>query len=136
MSIHDAKILKAAMQIVEESDNWGEATIELNGYHINLGDGFDQNMLEVLAHHKPTLSKLDDLASLLSGILENLREKPPMTDAQALLEIEEAKRILDKHHDSGFLIGVWHEQLDGICYRYAVGRYAELAQRDLEDEAA
>ena len=65
MSIHDAKILKAAMQIVEESDNWGEATIELNGYHINLGDGFDQNMLEVLAQHKPTLEKLDNLASLL-----------------------------------------------------------------------
>tara|TARA_R110002073_G_C9244096_1_gene562023 strand:+ start:297 stop:647 length:351 start_codon:yes stop_codon:yes gene_type:complete len=63
-------------------------------------------------------------------------EQVPMTDAQALSEIEEAKRILDKHHDSGFLIGVWQEQLDGICYRYANGRYAELAQRASEGEAA
>ncbi|UWR21112.1 hypothetical protein [Sulfitobacter sp. S190] len=135
MSIHNAKILKAAMQIVEESDNWCEATIESNGHAINLADGFDQDLLEVLAHHKPTLSKLDDLASLLSDILEDLREKPPMTDAQALSEIEEAKRILDKHYDSGFLIGVWHEQLDGVSYRYAKDRYDELAQRDSEGEA-
>tara|TARA_R110002012_G_scaffold318833_2_gene537864 strand:+ start:582 stop:932 length:351 start_codon:yes stop_codon:yes gene_type:complete len=63
-------------------------------------------------------------------------EQVPMTDAQALSEIEEAKRILDKHHDSGFLIGVWHEQLDGISYSYANGRYAELAERDSEGKAA
>ena len=66
----------------------------------------------------------------------NSSEQMPMTDAQALSEIEEAKRILDKHHDSGFLIGVWHERDDGICYRYADGRYAELAERDSECEAA
>lgn len=63
-------------------------------------------------------------------------EQVPMTDAQALSEIEEAKRILDRHYDSGFLLGVWHEQYDGICYRYAEGRYDELAQRDTEGEPA
>lgn len=135
-NIYTAETIEKAMQIAEASDKWGEATIELNGYHINLGDGFDQEMLEVLAHHKPTREKLDDLASLLSGILEDLREKPPMTDAQALAEIEEAKRILDKHHDSYFLLGVWQERDDGICYRYANGRYAELAKRDSEGDAA
>ncbi|MBZ8118565.1 hypothetical protein KUD11_07865 [Roseovarius sp. LXJ103] len=59
-----------------------------------------------------------------------------MTDAQALSGIEDAKRILDKHYDTGFPLGVWHEQYDGIFYRYADGRYAELAQRDLEGKAA
>ncbi|MEM7644776.1 MAG: hypothetical protein AAF366_19980, partial [Pseudomonadota bacterium] len=42
----------------------------------------------------------------------------------------------DKHYGSGFLLGVWHEQHDGISYRYAEGRYDELAQRDSEGEAA
>ena len=63
-------------------------------------------------------------------------ESERMTDAQALSEIEEAKRILDKHYDSGFLLGIWNECDDGICYRYADGRYAELAKRESEDEAA
>ncbi len=63
-------------------------------------------------------------------------EQLPMTEAQALSEIEEATRILDKHHDSGFLLGVWHERDDGISYRYADGRYTELAERESEGEAA
>lgn len=59
-----------------------------------------------------------------------------MTTPQALSEIEDAKRILDKHYDSGFLLGVWHERYDGIFYRYAEGRYFELAQRDTEGQPA
>lgn len=66
----------------------------------------------------------------------NGSEQAPMTDAPALSEIEETKRILDKHHDSGFLIGVLHQRDDGISYRYADGRYAELAERDSQGEAA
>ena len=66
----------------------------------------------------------------------NCSEQVPKTDAQALSEIEEAKRTLDKHHDSGLLLGVWHERDDGICYRYADGGYDELAQRDTEGEPA
>jgi len=54
----------------------------------------------------------------------------------SFVEVEEAKGILDKHYDSGFLLGVWHECNDGICYRYADGRYAELAKRDSGYEAA
>ena len=31
---------------------------------------------------------------------------------------------------------IWHEQGDGISYRYAKGRYNKLAQRDSEGETA
>ncbi|OCX60550.1 hypothetical protein BFP70_17445 [Thioclava sp. SK-1] len=73
----------------------------------------------------------DDLPhSLWKEAMFSGSEQVPMTDAQALSEAEKAKRILDKHHDSGFLLGVWHERDDGICYHYADGRYAELAERD------
>ncbi len=66
----------------------------------------------------------------------NGSQQAPMTIAQALSEIEEAKRILDKHHDSGFLLGVWHERDDGICYRYEDGLHDELAERDSDGKAA
>ena len=136
MSIHNAKILKAAMQIVEESDNWGEATIELNGYHINLGDGFDQEMLEVLAHHKPTREKLNDLASLLSDILEALREKPPMTDEMALRTVEAAKDKINEYVDLGFVTDVVRDEKGYLGFCYDPERFARIAQRDLEGKAA
>jgi hypothetical protein len=44
-----------------------------------------------------------------------------MTDARALEEVSAAKRILQRHYDAGFLLGIF--------YRYADGPYAELAER-------
>jgi hypothetical protein len=57
----------------------------------------------------------------------------PMTDELALREIEAAKCTLEKHYDSGFLLGFWHEQYDGFQYRYADGLYAERAQHELAE---
>ncbi|SFT43611.1 hypothetical protein [Sedimentitalea nanhaiensis] len=126
MSIHDAKILKAAMQIVEESDNWGEATIELNGHHINLNDFFDQDMLSVLALHKPTLEKLNDLASQLSGILEDLREKPPMTDDMALRTVEAAKDKINEYVDLRFVTDIVRDEKGYLGFCYDPERFARM----------
>ncbi len=80
---YDAGTIKKAMNIVEASDKWCEATIELNGHHINLSDGADYDMLELLCHHQPTLRKMDELASLLADVIKDARDKPPSTDTNA-----------------------------------------------------
>lgn len=54
----------------------------------------------------------------------------PMTDERALFEVEVAVKKLQKHYDAGFLLGIWNEQYDGVAYRCANGRYAELAERE------
>jgi len=57
-----------------------------------------------------------------------------MTDERALIEINEAKGVLDKHIDNGFLLGVWTED-EGFCYRYVDGRYADRAEKGYDDAA-
>ncbi|WP_170571182.1 hypothetical protein [Ruegeria atlantica] len=51
----------------------------------------------------------------------------PMTDEAALFQMESVKRIIDHHHDAGWLIAYHHEEMDGFVYSYADGRYAERA---------
>lgn len=136
MSIHDAKILKTAMQIVEESDNWGEATIELNGHHINLNDFFDRDMLQVLALHKPTREKLNDLVSQLTGILEDIREQPPMTDDMALRTVDAAKDKINEYVDLGFVTDIVCDEKGYLGFCYDPQRFARIAQSDSEGDAA
>lgn len=133
---YDAEIIEKAMVIVEASEEWGDATIELNGHSINPTDGFDHDMLEMLAHHKPTLRKLDDLISLLSGILKDLREKPPVTDEMALRTVEAAKDKINEYVDLGFVTDVVRDKKGYLGFCYDPERFARIAERDSEGEAA
>jgi len=61
--------------------------------------------------------------------------KTQMTDKRALEEVEAARAVLQRHYDSGFLLGFWSEQYDGFQYRYAEGEYARRAEIEAEAKA-
>lgn len=117
----------AALKILAHGGEDMRVNICVNGQALTLSAEFDHAVFDVLMQHPPIAAKVREMVRQIT------LGEGAMTDAQALSEIEEAKRILDKHYDSGFLIGVWHEQYDGISYRYADGRYAELAKRELAE---
>jgi len=52
-----------------------------------------------------------------------LRTGGRMTTMRALDEIEAAKRILDKHWNSGMLHSFFYNQVDGFQYSYGEGHY-------------
>ena len=133
---YDAGTIKKAMNVVEASDQWCEATIELNGHHINLSDGADYDMLELLCHHQPTLSKLTELASLLADVIKDLREEPPITDDMALRTVEAAQRVINEYVDLRFVTDVVRDDKGYLGFCYDPERFARIAERDSEDKAA
>jgi len=103
-------------------------------------------ILQALTYHYQRLSavlgdpdKKWDIAGVqqLHRTDDTHKTKPtgPMTDRLALEEVEAAKETLQRHYDSGFLLGFWSEQYDGFQYRYADGDYARRAEIEVRDEA-
>lgn len=59
----------------------------------------------------------------------------PMTDERALRELDQAKRIIDKHLANGFVADVFVNSDDCFDFAYSVGRYAEI-EANLSVDAA
>ncbi|WP_171174906.1 hypothetical protein [Ruegeria sp. HKCCD8929] len=57
-----------------------------------------------------------------------------MADERALREMELVKKIIDRHHDARWPLGYHHEEMDGVVYHFANGRYAERAEQMALDE--
>ncbi len=59
----------ADMSVVIDAEQWGDATLEFNGHSLDLTDGNDLQILEIVMQHRPCAEKLLDLlANLTEGV--------------------------------------------------------------------
>lgn len=62
--------IRKAMAVVDAAEDWGEATLELNGYSFNLTDTGDLQLLEIVMQHEASADKVCDLLSTLSAVVK------------------------------------------------------------------
>ena len=71
-----------------------------------------------------------------NGILFGCWDWTLPEDKRAQMEMMQVKATIDRHYNNRWLLGYHHEEMDGFVYRYADGRYDELAQHAREDREA
>lgn len=130
-----ARILEILRSGLSEGDvAVAQDHLRIGEYKLDFHDDNDVEVIKVLLANTPFSDSVQGIENGLDDLHDF--QDLPMTDRRARKEVEAARNILQRHYDAGFLLGVWHEQYDGICFRYAEGRYSELAERDSEDKAA